>query len=87
MEAVLRDESTKEVTLTLPAELNDQIREKATVFGADFDKMVAVLLRYGLAVQNEREREIARLTDQIVLSNEQEAVAASDRLGKMIFDK
>jgi hypothetical protein len=65
METSIQVRRTAEVTLTLPAELSDQIAKTAAALDASLDETVAVLLRYGLAVQLEKDREIARLAEQI----------------------
>ena len=79
-------EKTTTLTLTLPAELYDQMRSKAEYLGIEVDKLAAVLLNYGLSVQNDKEQAISRLAEQVaVSSSEEDAAGATDQLGKIIF--
>ena len=76
------------MTFTLPTELTDQIAETAAALGASLDQTVAVLLRYGLAVQMERDREIAKLAEQIASSTDEDEInSANNQLGEMIFGR
>jgi hypothetical protein len=87
MGLVLEREKRATITLTLPSELKKSIEAKAQALGVDFDEVIAVLLRCGLAEQNKKEQEISRLAEQVASSSEPNTSAAIDELGEIVFKR
>lgn len=81
------EEETKEISMTLPSALYEQVSKKAAQMDIGVDEAIAVLLRYGLAAQEQREAELERLTDDLRSSktSEQEKKRLGDELGGAIF--
>ena len=48
------DDTSRQISMTLPAELHQQIAAKACAMSLGFDETVAVLLRYGIEAQAQR---------------------------------
>jgi hypothetical protein len=86
--AGLEKEAVEQVTVTIPASLNNQITDKAQALGTSGDVVISVLLKEGLAIQSQREQKISELHDAILSTkDEAESRAATDRLGGTIFGK
>jgi len=88
VEAVLEQERAKRESLALPAELNQRIAEKAKELGTSLDTTAAVLLGYGLGVQEQRERELEDLAERIASSNDPAEIdRLQNQLGEFLFGK
>lgn len=71
--------------LALPCDLSAVIEAKAVSLGLDVQTTIATLLKFGLAVQEQREATISALYDDAVqYPHDGER---SDRLGEFIFGK
>ena len=77
------------ITMSLPSTLYEQVRRKAAQMNIGVDEAIAVLLRYGLAVQEQHEAEIERLTDGLRSSktSDEEKKRLGDELGRAIFGR
>ena len=84
----LHRETKDQVTLMLPSELARQITGKASAMHVSVDAAAAVLLAFGLKVQEENERETAQLVDLArnseIIEHRTEAI---ERLGESIFGR
>ena len=74
--------------VSLPYDLHEEISDKATALGADFETAVATLLRIGLQAQAEREAGISEAVRLIAESNDEVTeAAAADRLAELMFGR
>jgi hypothetical protein len=84
-------EVPKEVSMTLPSTLYAQVSEKAAQMNVGVDEAIAVLLRYGLAVQEQREAELECLAGDLrsptISNNPGEKKRLGDELGGAIFGR
>jgi hypothetical protein len=80
-------ETKEQVTLTLPSGLARQITDKANAMHMSVDAVAAVLLAYGLESQEEREREIASLHENVLAAPEGGQGVAIEALGEYVFNK
>lgn len=84
-------EVPKEVDMTLPSTLYEQVSEKAAQMNVGVDEAIAVLLRYGLAVQEQREAELECLAGDLrsstISNNPAEKKRLGDELGGAIFGR
>jgi transcription elongation GreA/GreB family factor len=72
--------------MELPTDIHEQIAAKAQQMNLAFDETVALLLRYGLERQNEREALIEDLANRLRRSTSRRVKdRLSDELGGMIF--
>jgi hypothetical protein len=71
--------------LALPCDLSAAIEAKAISLGSDVQTTIATLLRFGLAVQEQREATLSALYDEALQNAHDEK--GSDRLGEFIFGK
>ena len=86
MARALEREKTVAVKVLLAPELVNRLEATATRMGVSRDEALSVLLALGLAAQEQREREIAALAEEIASTDDSHARAsATDRLGEMIF--
>ena len=87
MKPALRKKGIVPVTVTLPCDLHNEIREKADALGTDFQTAVAALLRIGLKAQAKSESEISGHVDQLVANDSGEDAETVDRIGELIFGR
>jgi len=87
MKPALQKEGMVPVTVTLPCDLHNQIREKAEALGTDFQTAVAALLRIGLKAQAKSESEISERVDQLVAGDSSEEAETVDKIGELIFGR
>ena len=84
-------EVPKQISMTLPPTLYEQVSEKAAQMNIGIDETIAVLLRFGLAVQEQREAEMERVADDFRSSktshNQEEKKRLGDELGGAIFGR
>jgi hypothetical protein len=73
------------VTVTLPCDLHDQVRQKADVLGTDFQTAIATLLRIGLRAQATSESEISQQVEQLMDQDASEGAETTARIGELIF--
>lgn len=81
-------EGPKHLNMTISPELHSAIHAKAQAMQTDFNKTVEVLLRFGLEVQNQREAEVAILTERLQNSDDPKVQNhTADELGHAIFSR
>jgi len=74
--------------VTIPSDIKDQVESTSAGLGTSVDKTVELLPRYGMAIQNKRELEIASFTEGIATSkSDSEAETLANRLGELIFGR
>ena len=80
-------ETKEQLILTLPSDLALKITDKAAAMHVSVDAAAAVLLTYGLKVQEENERAIAQLVDTARWADADQRASAIDALGESIFGR
>lgn len=80
------DERPMDVTIRIPAHLEQEIRAKAASLDLSFDDLVGVLLRHGIEYEAQKENELDDLVDRF-RSEEDEATKQrlGDELGRALF--
>ena len=87
MKPALQKEEMVPVTVTLPFDLHNQIREKADVLGTDLQTAVVTLLRIGLKAQAKSESDISQQLDELLHSDAREDAETIDKIGEVIFGR
>ena len=81
-------DTKKEAILKLPPELVCQIADRAKAMHVSFDAAAAVLLQYGLRVQEQKERELEALLRSFHDSpDDASRDKAFEEIGKTVFNK
>lgn len=81
-------EKARQITMTLSAEILDQVSAKARALRLSFDETVTALLRLGLKAQERREHDLDLLVDRLHSTGDPETKQRlGNELGSMIFGK
>ena len=74
------------ISMTLPPQLDEQVRSIASRVGIGVEETVAVLLKYGLEAMQAKEAKLADLSERLhVAQDPGERDRLGDELGREIF--
>lgn len=80
------NEAPVEITIRIPAHLEQEIRAKADSLALGFDDLAAALLRHGLAAKRQSEADLVELVERFRSEeNEDERKRLGEKLGVTLF--